>query len=160
MGMIELLMQYLRKGFDVVARNLKCLLCNTKVVICQLMMKMPIAIPVIAELTAFTLPRYSGARKSASAPNVFIKLPLMALPMMNQNTNSTWYFLKWRNTNCTGNECQRPFRNSFIFLFVCAPLIYEPGTWSTPAKAAGSWPQTGVLHLTRAAHVCRLNTVR
>jgi hypothetical protein len=97
--MIELFMQYLRKGLVVAARNRKCLLKRIKEEIFQLMMNIPTAAPTIAELKEFTFPRYSGARNSESAPNVFIKLPFTVLNMMNQNNNSTWYFLKWRNNS-------------------------------------------------------------
>jgi hypothetical protein len=104
MGMMELLMKYFRKGLEVVARNLNCRLCRMKVVICQLMIKMPMATPMMAELTAFTLPRYSGARNNESAPKVLIKFPLMALPRIYQNSNNTWYFLRCNKTSCTGKE--------------------------------------------------------
>jgi len=104
MGITELLRKYLRKGFEVVARNLKCLLCSIKVAICQLMMNIPMATPMIIALTIFTLPRYSGARKRKSAPNVLMKLPFIADPRINQNTNSTWNFRRCSITSCTGNE--------------------------------------------------------
>ena len=67
-GMIALLMQYLRKGLVVVARNLKCLLNKMKVVIFQLMIKTAVAAPTIAVLSVFTCPKYSGARKREFAP--------------------------------------------------------------------------------------------
>jgi hypothetical protein len=61
-------MQYFKKGLDVVARNRKCRLNKMNVVIFQLMMKMAMAKPRIIALIMFTSPKYSGARKSESAP--------------------------------------------------------------------------------------------
>jgi hypothetical protein len=60
----------------------------------QHMINTPMAIPIIAALMAFTFPKYSGARKSASAPNIFIKEPLTVLKSINQKRRRTWYFLK------------------------------------------------------------------
>jgi hypothetical protein len=51
---MELLTKHLRKGFEVVARNLNCLLWMMKVVICQLIMKIPVATPTNAALIALT----------------------------------------------------------------------------------------------------------
>jgi len=68
MGRMALLIQYLRKGFVVVARNLKCRQKMIKVVMFQLMIKMPVATPTMAVLIGLTSPRYSGERKSAAAP--------------------------------------------------------------------------------------------
>ena len=93
-GMMELLIQYFKKGFVVAAMKRKWRLNRMKVEIFQLMMNIPIDIPTIAELMELTLPRYSGARKSESAPKVFIKLPFTVLNKMNQKTSNTWYFLK------------------------------------------------------------------
>src|SRR6185437_11135081 len=67
-GSRELLMQYFRKGLPVVARKRKCREKRIKVVIFQLMMKMPVAMPTIEELIGLTWPRYSGDRKRAFAP--------------------------------------------------------------------------------------------
>jgi hypothetical protein len=61
-------MQYFKNGFDVVAKNLNWLLWSINVVICQLIMKIPIDIPTINVLNGFTFPKYSGDKKSASAP--------------------------------------------------------------------------------------------
>ena len=66
--MIALFTQYFKNGFDVVARKRKCRQNKMKVVIFQLIMNTPIATPMIPALIAFTSPRYSGARKSESAP--------------------------------------------------------------------------------------------
>ncbi len=82
-------MQYFKKGFEVVAKNLKCLLNKMNVVMFQLMMNMPVAAPTIPELIAFTLPRYSGEKNNASAPNERRKPPLIVLNKIIQNTNST-----------------------------------------------------------------------
>ena len=60
-----------------------------KVVMFQLMMNMPAAAPTMIIPQPFTSPRYSGARKSASAPNELMKLPFIALTRMNQNTRNT-----------------------------------------------------------------------
>src|ERR1700733_7955257 len=98
-GITQLLMQYLRKGLEVAARKRKCRLNKTKVVMFQLMMNIPIAIPTTAEASALTLPRYSGPRKSESAPKTFMKEPFTVLKSMNQKISNTWYFLKCRKTN-------------------------------------------------------------
>ena len=45
--------------------------------------------PVMAALSQFTLPRYSGARNNESAPKDFMKLPLTMLNRINQNTSNT-----------------------------------------------------------------------
>src|SRR5690606_1645085 len=103
-GMMALLMQYFQKGFVVAARKRKCRLKRMKLLMFQLIMNMPIATPTIAKLTGFTSPRYSGARYKASAPNVFMKLPLIVLNRMNQKSNNTWYLRKCRNSNCIGKE--------------------------------------------------------
>src|SRR6266850_6059667 len=102
--MTELLIQYFRKGLVVAAKNRKCLLNKMKLLMFQLMMNIPTAIPTIAELIAFTSPRYSGARYRASAPNVFMNEPLTVLNRINQKSRSTWYFLKCRNSSCIGKE--------------------------------------------------------
>src|ERR1700741_3913389 len=102
--MIALFVQYFKKGLVVAARNLKCLLYKINVLIFQLMINMPIEAPTSAALIEFTLPRYSGARKRESAPNVSIKLPLTVANRITQKSNSTWYFLKCRKSNCMGNE--------------------------------------------------------
>ena len=61
--MTELLIQYFKKGLVVAARNLKCLLNKINVLIFQLMINMPMAIPTRAALIEFTLSKYSGAKK-------------------------------------------------------------------------------------------------
>jgi hypothetical protein len=91
---MELLIQYFKKGFEFVARNRKRWLCKIKVVIFQLIINMPVAIPVIAAPPAFTLPKYSGARNKAFAPNNFIKLPVIVKKRISQKIRSTWDFLK------------------------------------------------------------------
>jgi hypothetical protein len=48
---MKLLMQYFRKGLVVVARNRKCRLNRMKVVIFQLMIKTPVAMPTKAVLS-------------------------------------------------------------------------------------------------------------
>ena len=68
MGNSALLIQYFKKGLFVVAKNLKRLLCKIKVVMFQLIIKTPSATPTMAALSAFTLPKYSGEKNSASAP--------------------------------------------------------------------------------------------
>ena len=93
-GSMLLLMQYLRKGLVVVAKNLQRLLCKIKVVMFQLIIKIPQATPVINAPNMLTDPRYSGAKNKASAPKFFIKLLLMVLKRIDQNNSSTWYFLK------------------------------------------------------------------
>jgi hypothetical protein len=103
-GIIELLIQYFKKGLVVADRKRKCLLNKMKVEIFQLMMNIPMAAPTIAELIELTLPRYSGAKNRESAPKVFIKVPFTVLNIINQNSSNTWYFLKCRNTNCMGKE--------------------------------------------------------
>jgi hypothetical protein len=65
----------------------------------QLMMNILMDAPTMAELKELTLPRYSGARYSESAPKVFIKEPFTVLNSTNQNSSNTWYFLKWRNSS-------------------------------------------------------------
>src|SRR5688572_2936807 len=102
--MTELFIQYFKNGLVVAAKNLKCLLYKMKLLIFQLMMNMPIEAPTRAALIEFTLPRYSGARKSESAPNVFMKLPFTTAKSINQKSNNTWYFRKCRNNNWIGNE--------------------------------------------------------
>jgi hypothetical protein len=57
------------------------------------------ATPMMAVLTTFTLPRYSGARNNESAPKLLMKLPLMALPRINQNIRRTWNFRRCSNTS-------------------------------------------------------------
>jgi hypothetical protein len=59
----------------------------------------PNAAPTMAELSALTCPRYSGARKSEFAPKVCMKLPFTVLNKRNQNSNSTWNFFKCRRTS-------------------------------------------------------------
>jgi hypothetical protein len=75
-----------------------------KVVTCQLIINMPIAIPTIAKLMAVTFPRYSGARYREYAQKLFINTPSTILKRINQNTSKTWYLLKCRKTNCIGRE--------------------------------------------------------
>lgn len=92
--MMELLRQYFKKGFVLVAKKRKRCVCKMKVVIFQLIIKTPVATPVIAALAAFTFPRYSGARNNALAPNNFIKCPVIVKKRMHQKISSTWAFLK------------------------------------------------------------------
>ncbi len=80
-------MQYFKNGLEVVAKNLNSLLCKIKVVICQLMIKIPIAMPMINVLSGFTFPIYSGDRKSASAPTVLKKSLLIMMTNKYQNTS-------------------------------------------------------------------------
>jgi hypothetical protein len=68
------------------------------------MINTPMEIPIMAALIEFTLPKYSGAKKSALAPKVFMKLPLTAAKSIYQKTSITWYFLKCKKTSCTGSE--------------------------------------------------------
>jgi hypothetical protein len=98
------LIQYLKKGYWVAAKNVKCLLNKINVVMFQHIMNTPMEIPIIAALIEFTLPKYSGAKNKALAPKVFMKLPLTMAKSIYQKTSITWYFLKWRKTSCTGNE--------------------------------------------------------
>src|SRR5882757_1551814 len=93
-GSKELLIQYFKNGFDVVAKNLLRLLCKIKVVTFQLIIKTPMATPTITALSTFTLPRYSGAKNSASAPKLFINPLLMVLVSKYQNISNTWYLRK------------------------------------------------------------------
>src|SRR5690606_27744738 len=102
--MTLLLIQYFKNGLEVVARNRKCLLKRMNVVMFQLIIKIPIATPTKQAASAFTLPRYSGARYNESAPKVFIKLPFTVLNSKNQNTISTWNFLRCNSTSCMGKE--------------------------------------------------------
>jgi hypothetical protein len=55
-GMTALLMQYFKKGWAVVARNLICRVCSMNVVMFQLMIKPATAKPTKAVLNALTLP--------------------------------------------------------------------------------------------------------
>src|ERR1700757_227431 len=102
--MIELLIQYFKNGFEVVAKNLNRLLCKMKVVMFQLIKNTPMATPMIAALNAFTLPRYSGTKNKASAPKLCIKPLLMVLASNNQNSSMTWYLRKCKTNNCIGKE--------------------------------------------------------
>ena len=86
---MALLIQYFKNGVDAVAKNLNLLVCNIKVVIFQLIKNTPIAIPTVAALKAFTLPKYSGTKNKASAPKLFIKPLFMVLVSKNQNINNT-----------------------------------------------------------------------
>jgi hypothetical protein len=87
-------MQYLRKGLVVAARKRKCLLNNMKVVIFQLMINMPTAIPTSEALIKFTFPKYSGARYREFTPYVFMKDPFTALKRITQKMINIWNFLK------------------------------------------------------------------
>src|SRR5579862_6760952 len=97
--MIELLMQYFRKGLVVVARNRKCRLNKINVVIFQLIINTPVAAPTTPALMLFTLPRYSGARNNAYAPKDSINPALTVLNKMYQKNNNTWNFLMWSITS-------------------------------------------------------------
>ena len=81
---MALLRQYFKKGFELVAKKRKRLLCKIKVVIFQLIIKIPVATPVIAAPAAFTFPRYSGARNKVLAPNIFKKCPVIVKKSINQ----------------------------------------------------------------------------
>jgi hypothetical protein len=61
-GITELLMQYFKNGLVVAAKNLKCRLNKTNVLIFQLMINIAMEAPTNAALIELTLPRYSGAR--------------------------------------------------------------------------------------------------
>jgi hypothetical protein len=98
-GMMLLLIQYFKNGYLVAAKKVKCLLKSINVVMFQHMIKTPIATPTKAALIEFTLPKYSGARYKASAPNGFMKLPFTVAKRMNQNNSNAWYFLKCRKSN-------------------------------------------------------------
>jgi hypothetical protein len=74
------------------------------VVIFQLIMKIPVAMPVMAAPAAFTLPRYSGARNKVLAPKNSIKFPETVRKSISHKINNTCDFLKWSNNNCIGNE--------------------------------------------------------
>jgi hypothetical protein len=93
------LIQYFTKGYCVAARKLTCLLKRMNVVIFQHMIKTPTAMPIMAALKGFTFPRYSGARKSASAPKSSMKELLATLNMINQKRINTWYFRKCKKTS-------------------------------------------------------------
>ena len=92
-------MQYFRNGNCVAAKKLKCLLKRINVVMFQLIINTPTAIPISAVLSEFTLPKYSGARNNASAPKDFMKLPFTTLNIRAQKMRNTWYFLKCRKSN-------------------------------------------------------------
>ena len=102
--MAKLFVQNFKKGFVVAARKRKWRLNKINVAIFQLMINIPIDAPTIAALIELTFPKYSGAKKSESAPKVFIKEPFTVLNRINQNTSNTWYFLKCRNSSCIGKE--------------------------------------------------------
>src|SRR5690606_25218870 len=104
MGIMELLMQYFKKGLVVAARNLKCLLNNINVLMFQLMINMAMEMPTKPALIAFTLPKYSGARNKESAPKPFIKPPFTVLNSINQKMRSVWYRRKCKKSNCMGKE--------------------------------------------------------
>lgn len=82
-------MQYFKKGLVVADKKRKYLLNKINVAIFQLIINMPMEAPTIAMLNAFTFPKYSGPRKSESAPKVFMKEPFTTLNSMNQNTSNT-----------------------------------------------------------------------
>ena len=86
---MQLFMQYFRNGFVVVAKKRKCLEKRMKVVIFQLMKKIPTAIPTMPAANAFTFPRYSGARNKESAPKDFMKCPLTVLKRIYQKISNT-----------------------------------------------------------------------
>jgi hypothetical protein len=67
-GITALLRQYFKNGWVVVAKNLQRLLCKMNVVMFQLIINTPMAMPTMAALHTFTLPIYSGAKNKASAP--------------------------------------------------------------------------------------------
>ena len=92
-------MQYRKNGLVVAAKNLKWRLNKIKLAMFQLIINIPIAMPTMLAPRAFTLPRYSGARKSESAPKLLMKVPLIVLNKTNQKISNTWYFLKCRNNS-------------------------------------------------------------
>jgi hypothetical protein len=85
------LIQYFKKGCAVVARKRKYLLNKKKVVIFQLMIKIPTAKPTIAVLNALIFPKYSGPRNKEFAPNARMKLPPTVENKIYQKTRNTWY---------------------------------------------------------------------
>jgi hypothetical protein len=86
---MALLIQYFKKGWAVVAMNLRFLLCRIKVAIFQPMINTPIANPTIAVLIGVTASKYSGARYKLEAPKVAIKLPVTVAKRIYQNSRST-----------------------------------------------------------------------
>jgi hypothetical protein len=64
------------------------------VVIFQLIIKIPVATPVMAAPAAFTLPRYSGARNNVLAPKNSMKFPEMVRKRISHKTSNTCDFLK------------------------------------------------------------------
>jgi hypothetical protein len=87
-----------------VARKRNRPLCKINVVIFQLMINIPVQIPVIAAPAAFTFPRYSGARNKVLAPKDFIKIPETVKKRISHKINNTCDFLKCSSNNCIGNE--------------------------------------------------------
>ena len=101
---MALLRQYLKKGVEVVAKNLNRFVCKINVVTFQLIINTPNATPVNNAPHKFTLPRYSGEKNNASAPKFFKNPLLMVLANMNQKKSNIWNFLKCRMNSCTGKE--------------------------------------------------------
>lgn len=87
---MALLIQYLRKGCAVVAKNCMRLLCKIKVVIFQLMINTPEVTPTIDVLNGLIFPKYSGAKNNEWAPNVFIKLPPTVAKRIYQKRRNIW----------------------------------------------------------------------
>jgi hypothetical protein len=103
-GMIALLTQYFKKGFELVAKKRNRPLCKINVVISQLIINIPVATPVIAPPAAFTFPKYSGARNKVFAPNEPIKCPETVRKSISHKIKSTCDFLKCSSSNWMGNE--------------------------------------------------------
>ena len=97
-------MQYFKNGCAVVARKRTFLLCRIKVVMFQLMIKVATVKPTILVLSAFTLPRYSGASINEFAPYGFRKFPVTVAKSIYQESSITWYLRKCRKNNCSGME--------------------------------------------------------
>jgi hypothetical protein len=55
---------------------------------------MPKANPTIEVLRKFVDPKYSGVRKSESAPKLLRKCPVTVESRMYQSNNNSWCFLK------------------------------------------------------------------
>jgi hypothetical protein len=111
---MALLIQYFKKGWAVVAKNFRFLLCRIKVVIFHPMINTPMANPTMAVLMGVTASKYSGARYKLEAPKVAMKFPVTVAKRIYQNNRSTWYFLKCNKHNCTGKENHIPTRYFFM----------------------------------------------
>jgi hypothetical protein len=65
-----------------------------KVAMFQLIRKMPNANPTMAVLRKLLVPKYSGVRKSESAPKLLRKCPVTVENRMYQIMSSSWCFRK------------------------------------------------------------------